>query len=76
MTKYRILEKTGTRWTGPSWNHGAGGACGPTVTRTIPRYIVQEATFPGWKDLKEFTSLAEARKYKLELELVEGKVIE
>ncbi len=57
----------------------------------IPRYIVQEYTYVddgamggglytpptlGWIDLKEFTALVEARKYKKELELVEGIVIE
>lgn len=77
MSKYRILERIGTYKSKDchSW-------CGSEQTY-IPRYIVQEEEICRgkykieiWKDLKEFTSLSEARAYKNELELIQGRVRE
>jgi len=89
MTKYRIIEKKGEYKPAHLWSgeylkiHGA-----PKEDQLIyfPRYIVQEIIYKGmyfWvlmleelKDLKEFTNLEEARKFKRDLELEEGIVIE
>jgi hypothetical protein len=90
MSKYRILEKKGTREKIPEGVlRPAGKVAFPDGTYYIPRFIVQEEStstnfFPsgkvsriaGYKDLKEFTSLEEARAYKRELELEEGIVRE
>ena len=61
--------------------------CDNWYSAYIPRFIVQEFTgyeypsgyvgnTPQYKDLKEFTSLDEARAYKRELKLEEGIVRE
>jgi len=53
------------------------------VETYIPRFIVQERDYIPldfqlyiYKDIKEFTSLEEARKFKRDLELEDGVVIE
>jgi len=107
MSKYRILEKTGTKEFIKTKPDSCIDNC-PRVktklgkmmlscahleltnnTKYIPRYIVQEEitnidsvnmlsgyAYNEWKDLKEFNNLEEARQYKNDLELEEGRVIE
>lgn len=90
MKQYRILEKKGTiknpcKHTASECN-GLSRCC---KEEYIPRFIIQEtggkperepALWLGfayqWFDIKEFTSIEEAREYKRNLELEEGIVIE
>jgi hypothetical protein len=77
MSKYRILEKEGTQNSHYQPNsHICNGKCG----LYIPRFIVQGYGVPEgfgytWTDLKEFTSLEEAREYKRSLELAGGGIV-
>lgn len=86
MNRYRIIEKkrinnnTCLGHNGKYFTQDHGCGC----YRYIPRYIVQEAIYNKidglshytCKDLKEFTNLEKSRKYKRDLELEEGIVIE
>lgn len=88
MTKYRILEKEGAYTSPKQIAKDKGQSDYNSYTDQlnvyIPRFIVQvyNSGFPEnelhleWKDLKEFTSLEEAREYKRKLELKEGIVVE
>jgi hypothetical protein len=92
MSKYHILEKEGHKETitYPKTPGGCVGhyccSCGETEERHTPKFIVQEEkgysnlgywfSNPYTVDLKEFTSLEEAREYKRSLELKEGIVRE
>jgi hypothetical protein len=78
MNKYRILEKEGKY---VAKNEFCSN-CSITKSEYVPRFIVQEfceyieARIIKTLDIKEFTSLDEARKFKRSLELKEGIVIE
>jgi len=92
MNEYRIIEKKGEYKTVSKrvpiipFSLPLGGM--PIIdiieevvetTTYIPKYIVQKGIVPvchGWDDLKEFTDLDEARKFKRDLELEDGIVIE
>lgn len=87
MTKYRILEKKGITRKGqcepPCCGENSLWHMFSECTDTyIPRFIVQEepkAPYSSkliYTDIKEFTSLEEARAYKRDLELDEGIVRE
>jgi hypothetical protein len=84
MSRYRIFEKKGTYEKCQSTIRGCP-SCDENGNKYIPRYIVQE-NFTGeyrkygyseaWQDRKEFTDLDEARKFKNDLELEDGRVVE
>lgn len=88
MSKYRILEKKGHTDKKIKYDviispHRVEKV-GKEVEVYIPRFIVQkrfinyeiEAIAIIYKDLKEFTSLEEAREFKRDLDLEEGIVRE
>lgn len=80
--KYRILEVEGEYRIHKYYNELELES---TITKYIPKYIVQERLPPHPLDthgqvikhenLKEFTNIEEARKYKRELELKNGGIV-
>lgn len=89
--KYRILEKEGTtliKCPGHVQHYGSttlsceNSLCTLLQTTYIHRYIVQSTIIKGVHphlsvtDIKEFSDLEEARKFKRSLELKDGIVIE
>lgn len=92
MSNYRIIEKTGTYTgkitqtlvhPGVVSHHCNNPSEYKYIKEYIHRYIIQSfngvCTYPnqdGWKELKEFNILEEARAYKRDLELADGIVIE
>lgn len=88
MSKYRILEKKSikkelvTKYYTNYSIHGEEYEVPYTELVDVRRFIVQELIdstnvfYDEYKDLKEFTNLDAARKYKRDLELEDGIVRE
>jgi len=79
MNKYRIIEKKGEYKLCEKEEDHIDCEKGLLY---VPRYIVQKLVTEGsecyyeYTDKKEFTNLTEARRYKRDLELEDGIVIE